>query len=156
MNRFVNLITNRMSLDRAALPVFALFLLAVTALPQCLAAPPVPIFPNVVGFWFGEFVSDGGATGFSSLRIEAQEVRRFAGTFTFFPDPTVPPNPCFVRGTASDSGRISLVGRNDELTVHAHGQVTGGLMSLDFLLMFADGSFDTGTTVIAIEHGNGP
>lgn len=156
MNCVVTFIESQTTRGRMAMLLFALPLLVAVAPQQCLAAPPSPILPNVVGFWFGEFVSDSGAAGFTSLRIEAQDVRRFAGTFTFFPDPTVPPNPCFVRGTASDSGRISLHGSNDSFAVHAHGQVTGGLMSLDYLLVFSDGSFDTGTTTIAIEHGNGP
>jgi len=155
MNCFISLLKARIGCRRAV-PLVALALFAATAATQCLAVPPSPIIPNVVGFWFGEFASDNGPAGFTSLRIESEDVRRFAGTFTFFPDPTVPPNPCFIRGTASDSGRISLHGSNDSFAVHAHGQLTGGLMSLDYRLSFADGSSDSGTVRIAIETGNGP
>jgi hypothetical protein len=49
-----------------------------------------------------------------------------------------------------------MFGRNETFTLHAHGQVAGRLMSLDYRLLFADGSSDSGTTIIAIETGNGP
>src|SRR5262245_7052799 len=73
MNCFIGLLKTRIRLFRPAPLVVALALLAATAATQCLAYPPQLIFPNVVGFWFGEFASDIGPAGFTSLRIEAQD-----------------------------------------------------------------------------------
>ena len=157
MNRFFSLIKSRMSRGRADLLLVALLFSAALAPRACLAAPPTLILPNVVGLWSGEFASATGATGFSSLEITTQHTRRFVGTFTFFPNPNTPPSPCFVRGTASDSGRISLVGASDSFKLHADGQLTGDQMSLNYLLVFADGSFDNGTATIAgLTIGGGP
>jgi hypothetical protein len=135
----------------------ALFLMALLrALPGRAEATPPPIIPNVIGSWFGEFASDSGATGFASLDIPTQRHRRFAGTFAFHsPNPIAPPNPCFVLGTVSASGEINMAGRNDEFFLHVHGQVANELMSLEFMRLFADGTFETGTVAVSIETGGG-
>jgi hypothetical protein len=113
------------------------------------AAPPEPIFPNVVGLWAGEYASSvTGTNGLVSLDVTRQLTRRFQGTWTFVPPiPIVPPSPCIVLGTVSESGEVSLVGRNDEFMLHARGELslTDSMISLDYLVLFADGSFDGGT-----------
>jgi len=129
------------------------------------AVPPNPIFPNVVGLWSGEYASSvTGTNGAVSLDVSQQITRRFQGTWTFFPpQPIVPPSPCFVLGTVSESGEVSLVGWNDEFMVHAHGGLSliDGLLTLAYLVQFADGSFDGGTVemssiVIGDGGGGGP
>ena len=88
------------------------------------ATPPNLVFPNVIGFWSGEFSSVSGLGGLASLQVTDQDRRRFEGTFVFYPpQPIVPPNPCFVRGTVSRSGEIRMVGGNPEFVVHIHGDV---------------------------------
>lgn len=109
-------------------------------------------FPDVTGFWSGEFTSDSGLTGSTSLAIPIQDQHRFAGTFTFTPpSPITPPNPCIVLGTVSESGEVTLVGDNEDFILQAHGTVAEGAMLLDYQMLFADGSFDTGTVAIAVE-----
>src|SRR5262252_4950136 len=99
-----------------------LFLAAlVAALPGSAGATsPQPIFPQVVGFWSGEYASSvTGTNGAVSLDVSRQITGRFQGTWTFFPpSPVTPPSPCFVLGTVSESGEVSLVGWNDEFIVH--------------------------------------
>jgi hypothetical protein len=120
------------------------------------AAPRNLVLPNVIGFWSGDYVSDIGPGAVASLDITDQDRRRFVGTFVFFPPtPIVPPNPCFVRGTVSRSGEISMVGRNAGVFLRARGNVFRGAMQLDYSLNFADGSFDTGTVAVSIETGTG-
>jgi hypothetical protein len=120
------------------------------------AAPPNPAFPNVTGFWSGEFSSVTGLGGLASLNLTDQDHRRFQGTFTFIPpNPGAPPNPIRVLGTVSRSGEISLVGRNAAVFLRAHGNVFRGTMQLDYQMNFADGTFDTGTVEVSIETGGG-
>ena len=136
---------------------FSTLMLFLAALPtQRGAVPPNPSFPNIIGSWFGTFASSAGETGVASLDVSDQDGRRFAATFTFFPPtPIVPPNPCFVLGTVSHSGETSLIGANEEFFLHAHGHVGGGVMDLEYMRLFADGTFETGTTSIALETGGG-
>ena len=144
---------NRTILHLVDLPV--LLLLGMLC-GQSPAAPPNPIMPNITGFWFGEFASASGETGFASLDVPTPEHRRFAGTFVFHPpNPIAPPNPCFILGTVSASGEINMAGRNDEFFLHVHGQVANELMSLEFMRLFADGTFETGTVAVSIETGGG-
>src|SRR5262245_17541702 len=85
-----------------------LFLAAVlAALPGSAGATsPQPIFPSVVAVWSGDYASSvTGTSGAVSLDVTRQITRRFQGTWTFTPpSPIVPPSPCFVLGTVSDSG----------------------------------------------------
>ena len=127
------------------------------------AALPTPIFLNVVGLWSGDYASSvTGTNGAVSLDVSRQITGRFQGTWTFFPpSPVTPPSPCFVLGTVSESGEVSLVGWNDEFMVHAHGGLSliDGLLTLDYLVQSADGSFDGGTLEmisIVIGDGGGP
>ena len=124
----------------------AVVLLGLAAVPgRSAAIPPDPVFPNVTGFWSGDFASVSGATGFATLDMAFQENRRFAGTFVFHPsDPSIPSDPHFLLGTVSRSGRISLVGRNESGMLVAHGEVQLGVMQLDYLWHRDDGSSDTG------------
>ena len=125
-----------------------LLLVSLSAFPGSAAATlPTPIFPNVVGLWSGEYVSSVmGTSGFVSLDVTGQVIRRFQATWTFTPStPIVPPSPCFVLGTVSDSGEVSLVGWNDEFMLQAHGQLANDVMALGYAVQFADGSFDDGT-----------
>jgi hypothetical protein len=120
------------------------------------AAPPNPIFPNVKGFWSGEFSSVTGLGGLASLNVTDQDQRRFQGTFVLHPpNPIHPPSPIRVLGTVSRSGEISLVGRNDAVFLRAHGNVFRGSMQLDYQMNFADGTFDTGTMDVSVETGGG-
>jgi hypothetical protein len=137
--------------------LFALLVLPLAALPgRSGAAPPSLVFPNITGFWSGEFSSVSGLGGLASLEVTEQDRRRFEGTFVFYPPtPIVPPNPCFVRGTVSRSGEISMVGRNDAVFLRARGSVFRGAMQLDYSLNLADGSFDAGTVAVSIETGGG-
>jgi hypothetical protein len=124
---------------------------------RAAAAPPNPAFPNVTGFWSGEFSSVTGLGGLASLDVTDQDHHRFQGTFTFHPpSPIHPPNPMRVLGTVSRSGKISLVGRNDNAFLRAHGTVFRGNMLLDYQLNFADGSKDMGSAQIGLQTGNGP
>ncbi len=128
--------------------VSSLLLVALAAFPgPAGAAPPQPILPNIVALWSGEYASSvTGTSGFVSLEVTRQVTRRFHGTWTFTPpQPITPPSPCFVLGTATESGEVSLVGWNDEFMLHAHGQLADGVMTLDYAVQFADGSFDGGT-----------
>jgi hypothetical protein len=136
---------------------FMTLMLSLATLPsQSGAVPPNPSFPNIIGFWFGDFASSAGETGFVSLDVADQDGRRFAGTLTFTPaNPITPPNPCFVLGTVSHSGETSLIGANEEFFLHAHGQVAGGAMNLEYMRLFADGTFETGTASISVETGGG-
>ncbi len=145
----------RHAFSRAA--IFSTLVLSLAALPTPGGAvPPNPSFPNIIGFWFGDFASSAGETGSASLDVSDQDGRRFAGTFTFFPDnPIAPPNPCLVLGTVSHSGETSLLGANEEFFLHAHGHVAGGVMNLDYMQLFADGTFETGTASISVETGGG-
>lgn len=130
----------------------SLLLAALALLPARSASAQDVSFPDVTGFWAGEFTSDSGATGSTSLAIPIQDQHRFAGTFTFVPpQPLTPPSPCIVLGTASDSGEVTLVGDNEDFILQAHGTVAEGAMLLEYLMLFADGSFDTGTVAIAVE-----
>jgi hypothetical protein len=146
---------NRTILARSVLS--SLLLVAFATLPERSAAwPPQPIFPNVTGFWSGEFASDRGETAVATLDIPAQEHRRFGGTFVFFPpSPIVPPNPCAVLGTVSASGEVSMVGRNEDFFLHIHGLVDDDVMSLEYMRLFVDGTFETGTVSIGLETGGG-
>ena len=120
------------------------------------ATPPQPVMPNITGFWFGEFASASGETGFASLDVPTPEHRRFAGTFVFHPpNPVAPPNPCFILGTVSASAEINMIGRNDEFFLHVHGHVANDLMSLEYMRLFTDGTFETGTAAVSIETGGG-
>ena len=120
------------------------------------ATPPQPIFPNITGFWSGEFSSVTGLGGLASLNVTDQDHRRFQGTFTFIPlTPVIPRTPIRVLGTVSRSGEISLIGRNAAVFLRAHGNVFRGDMQLDYQMNFADGSFDTGTVEVSIETGGG-
>ena len=113
----------RTILRLAFFPVLLLLCLAVLS-TKSPAAPPNPRFPSLTGFWSGEFSSVTGLGGLASLQVTDQDRRRFEGTFVFYPpQPIVPPNPCFVRGTVSRSGEISMVGGNPEFVVHIHGDV---------------------------------
>ena len=145
----------RTILRLAFFPVLLLLCLAVLS-TKSPAAPPNPRFPSITGFWSGEFSSVSGLGGLASLEVTEQDRRRFEGTFVFYPPtPIVPPNPCFVRGTVSRSGEISMVGRNAGVFLRARGNVFRGAMQLDYSLNFADGSFDTGTVAVSIETGTG-
>ena len=120
------------------------------------AVPPNPVFPNVTGFWSGEFSSVTGLGGVASLNVSDQDRRRFQGTFTFLPpNPSAPPNPIRILGTVSRSGEISLIGRNAAVFLRAHGNVFRGNMQLDYQMNFADGTFDTGTVEVSIQTGGG-
>jgi len=136
----------------------AFLLLSLAVLPGRSAAVPThPFFPNVIGVWSGNWFSANGASGLASLSVPAQQNRRFTGTFVFYPpQPIFPPQPIRVLGTASDSGEVSLVGRNEFAFLEAHGQTDGEVMNLNYLLHFADGSMDFGTTSVSIPTGNGP
>jgi hypothetical protein len=146
----------RTTIARRTLLTSAL-LLSLAAVPERGSAThPNAIFPDVTGFWSGEFASDSGETGFASLDIPAQERRRFAGTFVFHPPtPIAPPNPCAVLGTVSASGEISMVGRNDEFFLHVHGHVANDLMSLEYMRLSSDGAFEMGTATVSLETGGG-
>ena len=130
----------------------SLLLAALAALPgRSASAQDGTSFPDVTGFWSGEFASDSGATGSTSLAIPIQDQHRFAGTFTFTPPvPITPPNPCIVLGTVSESGEVTVVGDNEDFILEAQGTVSEGAMQLDYQMLFADGSFDTGTVAIGI------
>jgi hypothetical protein len=134
-----------------------LLLVSVALLPRhSPAVASNSSFPDVTGFWSGEYASSNGASALATLDVTDQDRRRFEGTFIFWPpSPVVPPNPCFVRGTVSRRGEISMVGANDEFFVHIHGQFAGGIMDLAFMRVFADGSFDTGTVSISLPTGGG-
>ncbi len=142
------------SILRRALFISASLLLALNALPGRGRAATIVPFPYLVGFWSGDFASSvTGTTGSVSLDIAAQDTRRFQGTWTFFPPtPVVPPSPCMVLGTASESGEVSLVGQNDEFILCAHGELSliDGVISLDYLVQFADGGFDMGSVEISL------
>jgi hypothetical protein len=146
----------KLTLTNAAF-LSTLLMLSLAARPTHIgAAPPNPSFPNIIGSWFGSFASSAGETGVASLDVSDQDARRFAGTFIFWPpNPIVPPNPCFVLGTVSHSGETSLIGANDEFFLHAHGHVAGGIMDLEYMRLFADGTFETGTASISVETGGG-
>jgi hypothetical protein len=146
-----------MRLTVSSTAFFSILMLSLAVVPTPSgAAPPNPSFPNIIGFWFGDFASSAGETGFASLDVSDQDGRRFAGTFTFAPpNPIVPPNPCFVLGTVSHSGETSLIGANEECFLHAHGKVAGGVMNLEYMRLFADGTFETGTASISVETGGG-
>jgi hypothetical protein len=137
--------------------VTALFLAAwLAAVPERVEAAPQPIRPNFIGPWSGEYASDSGTTAAASLDVTDQDRRRFAGSFVFTPpSPNVPPNPCFVLGTVSHSGEISMFGENDDFFLHAHGHVAGGVMNLEYMRFFTDGTFETGTASIGIQTGGG-
>jgi hypothetical protein len=137
--------------------IFALLLLWFAALSgQSQDLSPNPFFPEVTGPWSGEYASDSGVSAVATLDVTDQDRRRFGGTFIFWPsNPIVPPNPCFVQGTVSRRGEISMVGANDEFFVHIHGQLAGVVMSLEFMRLFADGTSDTGTSSVAVETGGG-
>jgi len=138
---------------------FAMTLLLLALLPALAGraeATPPPSVPNVIGSWFGEFGTDNGETGFVSLDIPAQEQRRFVRSFVFHsPNPIAPPNPCSILGTVSASGEISMIGRNDEFFLLVHGQFANDLMSLEYMRLFADGTFETGTASVSLETGGG-
>jgi len=120
------------------------------------ATPPSPIFPNITGFWSGEFSSVTGLCGLASLEVTDQDRRRFQGTFTFHPpSPIHPPQPIRVLGTVSRSGEISLVGRNEAVLLRARGSVFRGDMQLDYQLIVANGAMDSGTASVSIQTGGG-
>jgi hypothetical protein len=146
-----------MKLTVSSAAFLSTLMLSLAALPTPGGAvPPNPSFPNIIGSWFGSFASSAGETGVASLDVSDQDGRRFAGTFTFVPSQSiVPPNPCFVLGTVSHSGETSLIGANEEFFLHAHGHVAGGIMNLEYMRLFADGTFETGTASISVETGGG-
>ena len=147
----------------SAAGLFLAAFLAVLA-GRAEAVPPNPIFPNVVAVWSGEYASSvTGTNGLVSLDVSRQITGRFQGTWTFAPpQPIVPPSPCFVLGTVSESGEVSLVGQNDEFLLCAHGELslTDGVLRLGYLVQFADGSFDGGTvqmsSIVIGDGGGGP
>jgi hypothetical protein len=58
-----------------------------------------------------------------------------------------------VLGTVSESGEVTLGGQNDQFLLVAHGALSfvDGVITLDYLAQFADGSFDMGSVEIALE-----
>ena len=143
------------SVIHRALFSFACLFLALSALAERGGAAVTVPFPYLVGSWSGEFTSSvTGTSGALSLDIAAQDTRRFQGTWTFTPSaPIVPPSPCMVLGTASESGEVTLVGQNDQFLLVAHGALSfiDGVISLDYMVQFADASFDMGSVEIALE-----
>ena len=141
-------------IHRALFTSAGLFL-ALNALPERAGAAVTVPFPYLVGFWSGEYASSvTGTSGALSLDIATQDTRLFQGTWTFTPaSPIVPPSPCMVLGAVSESGEVTLGGQNDEFLLVAHGALSfvDGVITLDYLAHFADGSFDMGSVEIALE-----
>jgi hypothetical protein len=55
----------------------------------------------------------------------------------------------------SHSGETSLIGAKEYFFLHAHGHVAGGVMNLEYMRLFFDGTFDTATASISVETGGG-
>jgi hypothetical protein len=143
------------SVIHRALFSFACLFLALSALPERGGAAVTVPFPYLVGIWSGDYSSSVTRTsGALSLDIVTQDTRRFQGTWTFAPPtPNVPPSPCMVLGTVSESGEVTLGGQNDQFLLVAHGALSfvDGVITLDYLAQFADESFDMGSVEIALE-----
>jgi len=143
------------SVIRRGLFTSVCLVLAVSVLSERGRAAVTVPFPYLVGSWSGNYASSvTGTNGSLSLDIAAQDTRRFQATWTFTPpQPVVPPSPCMVLGAVSESGEVTLVGQNDEFLLVAHGALSfiDGVISLDYLVNFADGSFDMGNVEIALE-----